>query len=142
MSNAIQITSEGLKTKQEDLSQLIGRRNEILNDLKFARELGDLSENSEYSSARENLGIIESRIKEIETILENYVIVDPKTAKVLDISSNIEKEYFLVSQAEANFAERKIAINSPLGQAIINGEVGKQVEVKAPKPYLIKILSK
>lgn len=129
------LTYEGLEKLRQELDLLRNeKRLEIAEKLKIAIAYGDLSENSEYQSARDEQAAIELRITEIEEILENYEILDAdKKAKknnVITIGSKFSlkmgnekgapvKEFKLVGTTEADILENRISNESPLGQAVI-----------------------
>ena len=136
------LTSEGLKKLEDDLDDLIvGRRKEVAQKIKEAREQGDLSENAEYDAAKDEQRDIEARIEEIEKILKNAEIVDEDEVdletinigcqiKILDIEFNDELVYKIVGSTEANSLKGKISNESPVGRALIGKRVGDLVEVE------------
>lgn len=147
------LTIEGLKKIKERLKYLKGvKRKEIAERLAAARELGDLSENAEYSSVKEEQGLIESEIRRLENVLKTAIVVeeDPTKMKV-EIGSRIiieidktKKEYSVVGSEEANPAEGKISANSPLGKSLFGKKIGEVGSVKTPagdkKFKIIKIM--
>ena len=147
------LTSEGYLELETELNYLkTDKRNEVLNTLKEARALGDLSENAEYDSAREEQGKLEARIKEIEYILEHSTIIDDKSASdgVVNIGSTVSlqydgedevEEYRIVGSQEADPFNNKISNESPIAHAILNKKVGSVVEVSSPDGvYKVKIV--
>ncbi|MFA5147022.1 MAG: transcription elongation factor GreA [Candidatus Omnitrophota bacterium] len=125
------------KTKRRDVSKAIGK----------ARELGDLSENAEYHAAKEEQGHIEKRIAELETTLANATIIENTemsvdeanigaTLTLKDMDSGEEMSYYLVSEEEADIAENKISITSPVGAALMGHKVKEIVEIKVPAGIL------
>ena len=140
----IVLTREGFKKYEEELEYLIKvKRAEAVESVKAAREQGDLSENADYDAAKEDQGILEARIREIEEILKRAKIIDGEAidtttvsvgcfVTIYDLEYDEQSEYKLVGSAEANYAENKISNESPLGAAIIGHKVGDLVEVKAP----------
>ncbi len=147
------LTSEGYLELETELNYLkTDKRKEVLNTLKEARALGDLSENAEYDSAREEQMKLESRIKEIENILEHAQIIDDdKTEKgVVTIGSTVKlqyddeddtEEYRIVGSQEADPFNNKISNESPIAAAILNKKVGDTVEVSSPDGvYTVKII--
>ncbi len=151
MSKEILITQEGLDEIKIELEYLKNeRRPEVIEALKEARALGDLSENAEYDSARNDQAVVESRIKELEHTIENAKIVeDTKTDKVtigkrVKIEYVEEKEveeYLIVGSKEADPFANKISNESPLAVAIIGCKTGDKVTVSSPDgKYNVKIM--
>ncbi|MDD3628305.1 MAG: transcription elongation factor GreA [Candidatus Humimicrobiaceae bacterium] len=138
------LTREGyekLKKEKEDL--INNKRKEIAERLKEAKNLGgDLTENSEYDDAKNEQAFIEGRIKQIDDILNNCVIIDGKGNKgtvdlgsivvVKDVDKKSEKEFKIVSSIESSPEESKISDESPMGMALIGKKVGEEVIVKTP----------
>jgi len=114
----------------------------VIQAIAEARELGDLSENAEYHSAREKQSFIEGRIKELEGVLSLAEVVDPKTLSgavkfsatvtIVDEDTDEEKTYQIVGQHEADIENGLLNIASPLARALINKEEGDSVEVRTP----------
>lgn len=131
------------------------KRKEASERIKIAREYGDLSENAEYDSAKEEQAMIEADIRKMEYQLENASIIEEvkgstKQAKValgskvcvLDIAENEELNYVIVGITEANIREGKISNESPLAQAILGRNVGEICQVKLEDDsYDVKIIS-
>lgn len=139
MDKAYQLTQEGLNNLREEIERLKEvDRKENLEALKEARAQGDLSENADYDAARDKQAEIEGRIKEIEGILKNYVIIkDDHSNKVnigktvvLKVGSMPEKEFTIVGSLEANPREAKISNESPIGKGIIGSEKGATLNIK------------
>ena len=118
-------------------------REKIKNDIATARGFGDLSENAEYDAARNDQAKNEARIKELEELIENAVILDESnidssvislgsTVKVLNKTFNAEFTYALVGSNEANTDAGQISNESPLGHALLGAVVGEKVSVAAP----------
>ena len=123
-------------------------REKIKNDIATARGFGDLSENAEYDAARNDQAKNEARIKELEEVIENAVIIDESnidssvislgsTVKVLNKTVNAEFTYALVGSNEANPAEGKISDQSPIGAALINKKAGDEITVEVPNGTLV-----
>jgi transcription elongation factor GreA len=134
-----QLTKEGLEKLQKELENLQNvTRVEIAEKLKIAIAYGDLSENSEYQSARDEQAAVEMRISEIEEILDSYEILDvDKKAKknntvtigssfTLDIDG-VKRVYTLVGSTEADILQNRISNESPIGMAVIGKSVGETV---------------
>lgn len=123
-------------------------REKIKNDIATARGFGDLSENAEYDAARNDQAKNEARIKELEELIENAVILDESnidssvislgsTVKVLNKTVNAEFTYALVGSNEANPAEGKISDQSPIGAALINKKAGDEITVEIPNGTIV-----
>lgn len=136
------LTEEGYKKLKEELDYLkSAKRQEIAKRIHEAKELGDLSENAEYSAAKEAKAETETRISEIEKILkESIIIEEPKKIGVVQVGSTIEVEngagvrkYTIVGRNEADPSTGKISNESPLGAAFLGKKVGDKLEIKTPK---------
>ncbi len=140
MKKQFQITNEGKKELENELEALKARRGEIAEKIAAARDYGDLSENAEYDAAREDQGLVESRIAEIEDILQNAEIIKTSRASSVTIGSKVELKnadktvtYHVVGPVEANPIEGRISNESPIGQALMGKKVGETVVVSTPK---------
>jgi transcription elongation factor GreA len=139
MNKQYHLTQEGSDELRKELDQLIGQRKEVAERIKTAREFGDLSENAEYSAARQEQEKAENRISEIEHILQNLEIIKKsggeKTVRlgcnVTLISGSKTKELQVVGTVEADPLEGKISDESPIGKALLKKKVGDEVEVKS-----------
>lgn len=136
------LTKEGLKELQEELEYLKkGGRRDIAERLKRAKEYGDLSENSEYSDAKEAQGKIESRIFELDGILRNVVIIRKDSGRSsVGIGSTVEVEkngksfrYTIVGSRESRPEANLISNESPLGKAFLGKKPGDAIDVETPK---------
>ena len=138
----VQMTPLGYRALVEELKTLetVGRPEGIERVAK-AREFGDLSENAEYHSAREDLAALEGRIEELKDIINRVNVVDLKKAgeeevgigSVVMVSINgSQHEFTIVGEWEADPAAKKISHESPLGKALLGKKVGDNVEVDAP----------
>lgn len=148
MSEGTFLTREGCNRLKEELKILkTVKRKEIANALEKARQMGDLSENAEYDSAKQAQAINEKRINELEEkiltarILDNESISSDKAyigakLKLLDIESKEEINYMLVAEDEADYAEGKISISSPVGKALLGCKVGDIANIKIPAGVL------
>jgi transcription elongation factor GreA len=134
------MTKSGLEKAQVELEALFVRRKDIIEKIKFAKEQGDLKENSEYHEAKNDMAFNESKILELEDLIRNAeVISSPKQSQFVSLGSRIkvkgkrgEREFLIVGPSEANPAESKISDESPLGSAFIHRSVGEEVEVETP----------
>lgn len=152
MENKNIITKQGKQELKEELKNLIEvERPQVIEDIKDARALGDLSENAEFDAAREKQGQIEDRIKEIETILENSTIIsEAKTASKAarlgsevtyqDLSDKTKNTVIIVGSLEADPFESKISNTSPLGAALLDSTEGDVVTVQVDKKYDVKVV--
>ncbi|MBE6565528.1 MAG: transcription elongation factor GreA [Ruminococcaceae bacterium] len=142
-------TQQGYKELVDELYRRTHEeREKIKNDIATARGFGDLSENAEYDAARNDQAKNEARIKELEELIENAVILDESnidssvislgsTVKVLNKTVNAEFTYALVGSNEANPAEGKISDQSPIGAALINKKAGDEITVEVPNGTLV-----
>ena len=138
------VSSEGLKKLQEELEYLkTTKRKEVAEAIKVARGFGDLSENSEYDEAKNEQGLVEARIAEIEAMLKNVKVIDENAiatdkvsvgnrVKVYDETFEEELEYTIVGSSEANPVEFKISDESPIGKALIGATIGEVVKAETP----------
>ncbi|MHC1683310.1 MAG: transcription elongation factor GreA [Clostridiaceae bacterium] len=143
MANSVHLTIAGKEKLEEELEYLkTVKRVEIKEALKAARAQGDLSENADYSAAKDDQSINETRVQEIEEILKHAQIIEAsedenvfdvnKTAKVKFYDFDEIEEVTLVSTVEADAKNMKISIDSPLGATLYKLEVGKKVTVHSP----------
>jgi transcription elongation factor GreA len=140
MKKLYQITEEGRKELEAELEELKSRRGAIADKIAEARDYGDLSENAEYDAAREEQGLVESRIAEIEDILLNAEIIKGKKGSQVGLGSKVELKtgkktviYSVVGPVEADPLEGKISNESPIGVALMGKKVGDTVEITTPK---------
>ena len=136
------LTYAGLKQYEDELQNLkVVKRKEVAQKIKEAREQGDLSENAEYDSAKDEQRDIELRIEELEKLLKNAeVVVEDEIdlekinigckVKVLEIDEDEEMEFRIVGSTEANSLQNKISNESPVGQALLGRKVGDVVDVE------------
>jgi transcription elongation factor GreA len=132
-----QITEEGKKELEAELEQLKSRRGDIADKIAEARDYGDLSENAEYDAAREEQGLVESRVAEIEDILLNAEIITGGHKGKIGLGSVVELTtgkksvtYTVVGPVEANPLEGKISNESPIGVALFGKKVDDEVTIK------------
>lgn len=137
----IYLTKDGLselKKEHQELSSV--KRPQVLERVSQARSLGDLSENAEYSAAREELSFIDGRIDELEELLKQATLITDshsnhmvKLGSEVTLHHNGKKDmYTLVGEWEADPTEKKISHKSPLGLALMGKKVGEKAEVEAP----------
>jgi transcription elongation factor GreA len=139
MKKTYQITAEGRQELEKELALLKGRRGEIADRIAEARDYGDLSENAEYDSAREEQGVVETRIAEIEDILMNAEEIKVKKGGKIHLGSRVTlkngvtREYTIVGPVEADPVNGKISDQSPIGLALMGKGEGDQVTISTPK---------
>ena len=138
------VTPQGYQELVDELKYLKGeKREQVKNDIAVARSFGDLSENAEYDEARNDQAKTEARIKELEELVANAVIVDEtkidtsivslgSTVTVYDVEEDEEIVYSLVGSNEANPLEHKISDQSPIGKALMGSKAGDTVAVEVP----------
>ncbi len=146
------VTEEGLEEIKKELDELkLVKRPEVISALKDARAQGDLSENAEYDAARTEQAVVESRIKELETMLERAVVIEKVNTDVVSIGTKVtieyvddddQEEYSIVGSQEADPFSNKISNESPIAKAILGLKVGDVVSVESPNgKYDVKILA-
>ncbi|HKV87509.1 MAG TPA: transcription elongation factor GreA [Candidatus Dormibacteraeota bacterium] len=150
-ASEVPITPEGLEAVRKELHELTTvRRPNIVQKIKAARELGDLSENFEYHAAKNEQGMMEARINELEAIIKNHVIIETRAANgVVSMGSVVhfsedgadQETYRIVGPAEADPKAGRVSYESALGKALIGHRVGDEVEVKTPtNAYSVRIV--
>ena len=144
MAKRIKMSSEGYKNLEKELEYLITvRRVEVAKKLKEARSFGDLSENAEYDEAKNEQGILEAKITEMEQTLANAEIVDAGDLSadeigvgsfvvLRDLELNEDEKLQIVGSTEADPENGKISDESPIGIAALKHKVGDVIEVNAP----------
>ncbi len=148
----IYVTAQGLEDMKQELEYLkMEKRPAVIEALKEARALGDLSENAEYDAARNEQAEVENRIKTLEVMIEKAIVIENKSTDKVSIGSTVELEYVedgdtdtyhIVGSQEADPFENKISNESPIAKAIINLKVGEIGKVESPNgQYDVKILS-
>jgi len=140
MKKQYQITLEGKKELETELIGLKSRRGDVAEKISEARDFGDLSENAEYDAAREEQGLLETRIAEIEDIINNADIIKAGKKTSVDLGSKVELKtgskkvvYTVVGPVEANPLEGKISNESPIGMALYGKKVGDKISIDTPK---------
>lgn len=136
------MSKEGYAKLEKELDYLKSiRRAEVAQKLKEARAFGDLSENAEYDEAKNEQGILEANIAEMEKTLENAIIVDNisvhevgmgSVVELLDMKKNQKKKFQIVGTNEASPVDGKISDESPIGKAVMKKKVGERFTVEAP----------
>ena len=143
--DVIELTVAGCKALNEELARLKDERIPLAEDIHKAAADKDVRENAPLEAAREQLGLVESRVRDIELQLKNAVVIDPKKRKkdavvmvgakitLKDLGSGKVHGYTVVSATEANPLEGKISNESPVGKAVMRRMAGQQVEVDTPR---------
>ncbi len=142
--NKIPITPEGKALVEDELKNRKAiERPRIINSIAEARAHGDLSENAEYHAAKEEQSHNETKIMELEDTLSRAEVIDPlllsgdeikfsATVLIVDEETDVESEYKIVGEVEADFKSGKISIQSPLARSLIGKSTGDSVEVNTP----------
>ena len=137
-------TKEGLKNLRDELNQLKDVERPLASKaIAEARDKGDLSENAEYDAAKEAQGLLELKISKLEETLANARLIDESQldsskilvlskVKIKNLMNNMELEYQLVAESEANLREGKISVNSPIGKGLLGKTKGDIVEISVP----------
>ena len=138
----IQLTKKGYDDLQKEYQDLAkNKRQQAVDRLQKARAMGDLSENSEYSAAKDGLAFVEGRIREIEEILNQAEVVENnhfsrnkiEIGNSVVVETNGKQELFqIVGEFEADPMNKKLSNTSPIGQALMDKKVGDLVEVNIP----------
>ncbi len=138
------LTKKGFLRLEQELKTLKGvERPSIIAAIAEARSHGDLSENAEYSAAKEKQSFIEGRIQELEAVISRAQIIEPADVKgdvirfgatvaVVDVDTDDENRYQIVGDYEADINDNKISLSSPLAKALIGKEVGDEIVYMAP----------
>lgn len=142
------LTQKGHQKLIEELEYLkTAKRRELSKAVGEARAHGDISENAEYDAAKEAQALNEKRITELETKLSSCRILDDEnissdevligaTVRIKDLDTGEELEYTLVSELEADYAQNKISVSSPVGKGLLNHRVDETTEIKIPAGIL------
>ncbi len=148
MKKTFKLTAQGIKELKKESVALIANRPAVAEKIKLAREFGDLAENAEYSSARQDQEREEIRISEIKYILENVERIDnPKDKNIVELGNTVklkgngaDKLFTIVGSVETDPTQGKISNESPIGKALLGKKLGQKVEIVTPKEtttYLI-----
>jgi transcription elongation factor GreA len=149
MKKMFQLTSAGLDELKSEHTALVSQRTRIADRIRQARELGDLSENAEYQTAREEQDRLESRISELEHILQNaQVIKKPRGDKVVQLGSSVklksaagvQRVFQVVGTMEADPLSGKISDESPIGKALLGKKEGDKVVLRNSPDTTYKII--
>ena len=144
MAQVAYYTAEGLKKLKDELHLMkTVERPKISQQIAEARDKGDLSENAEYDAAKEAQGLLEAKIAKMEDLVANARLVDESQVdtskvyilskvKIKNLQNNNPVEYTLVAENEANLADKKISVDSPIGKGLLGKKVGEIAEVQVP----------
>ena len=142
--NTFPLTLEGKKQLEDELEEYrLKRRPEVIKRIKIARSYGDLSENSEYESAKDEQAMVESRIAQIENMLQYAEIIDNedvdkdevsmgRTITIQELPDEEPEEYQIVGESESDPFNGKISNESPMAKGLLGHKVGEVVEVEVP----------
>ncbi|KIO61147.1 MULTISPECIES: transcription elongation factor GreA [Bacillaceae] len=138
------MTKEGKEKIEQELEYLkTVKRKEVVERIKIARDFGDLSENSEYDSAKDEQAFVEGRIALLETMIRNAVIIEGdeansdtvtlgKSVTFIELPDGEEETYTIVGSAEADPFEGRISNDSPIAKSLIGKKIGDEVTVQTP----------
>ncbi|AKM82487.1 TPA: transcription elongation factor GreA [Candidatus Berkelbacteria bacterium] len=137
------LTQSGLQKLKEELAALKGRRKEIAERIKTAREFGDLSENSEYEDARNEQSFVEGRIQELDEMIKTAKVVVKNGGDKAELGSivtidmsNDKVTYELVGANESDPSKGKISIESPIGHSLLGHIKGEKIQIHLPSGIL------
>lgn len=144
MSDFAYYTEEGLKKLKDELHEMkTVQRPRISEQIAEARDKGDLSENAEYDAAKEAQGLLEMKIAKMEELVSKARIIDNSLmdnskvfilsrVKIKNVTNNMEMEYTLVAESEADLKAKKISVDSPIGKGLLGKKVGEIADVQTP----------
>jgi transcription elongation factor GreA len=144
MSQVNYYTEEGFNKINDELNHMKNVERALISaQIAEARDKGDLSENAEYDAAKEAQGLLELKISKLENIVANARIIDESQldlskalilskVKIKNLTNNSIMEYTLVSEKEADLKQKKISVDSPIGEGLLGTSVGDIAEVKVP----------
>ncbi|MCQ2118313.1 MAG: transcription elongation factor GreA [Bacteroidales bacterium] len=152
MADIHYMTQEGLDKLKKDLAEALAQRPVISAAIAEAREKGDLSENAEYDAARDAQGLLEVKIAKLKDLVANAKVIDESQigtdkvqmmnkVKFQNLTLNTVMEYTIVGETEADFANGKLAVTTPIARALLGHSKGETVEAKVPSGIMkLKIL--
>jgi transcription elongation factor GreA len=135
MKKLFHLTPEGLQELQDELKELVAERGPVAQRIKAARELGDLSENAEYQTAREEQDRLETRISEVEHIVQNAQLIKKTKSSMVKLGSHVKLkdgkvlEFQVVGTMEADPLNGKVSDESPIGKALLGKKVGDKIQL-------------
>ncbi|MDB4144959.1 transcription elongation factor GreA [Flavobacteriaceae bacterium] len=148
MSDVSYYTIEGLKKLKDELNHLKDiERPKASNAIGEARDKGDLSENAEYDAAKEAQGMLEMKISKLEEVMSNARVIDESQldlskvlvlskVKIKNLNNQMQLNYTLVAESEADLKSGKISVSSPIGKGLLGKKVGEVAEVVVPNGTL------
>ncbi|HYZ01375.1 MAG TPA: transcription elongation factor GreA [Candidatus Binatia bacterium] len=140
----VHLTRDGIRKLEEELDELVNnRRSEVAERIRHAREFGDITENAEYTEAKNEQSLVEGRIQTLDLLLRNAVVIEdePREKGVVSLGAKVkvrledgdgEESYEIVGAAEADPLHGRISNESPLGSALLGHSAGDVVEWDAP----------
>lgn len=145
MNKKFSLTQTGIDELTKELAELVGQRSVVAEKIKTAREFGDLAENAEYQTARQDQEKLEARISDVEHILQNVAVIKKPTGdSKVQLGSTVKlkgngsaKEFQVVGTVEADPLNGKISDESPIGQALLGKKLGEEVEIKTPTETIV-----
>jgi transcription elongation factor GreA len=148
----IPLTKDGLAELKKEYQDLLNlRRPQVVERMSLARKVGDLTEDSEYAQAKQELSFIDGRISELEEVISKAILIDEghnhcqevKLGCRVTVKDTTKEHIFhLVGEWEADPAEAKISHQSPLGQSLLGKKIGEKVEVEAPAGKIVYTIVK
>ncbi|MBM3205298.1 transcription elongation factor GreA [Candidatus Shapirobacteria bacterium] len=148
----IPLTKEGLAKLKKELDTLVNiKRPEVVERLASSRKIGDMTEENDYTQAKQELSFIDGRIDELQEVIGSAVMIDEGHGKCQEIKlgckvtvKNVHKEhvFHLVGEWEADPTEAKISHQSPLGQSLLGKKIGDKVDVEAPVGKIVYTIIK
>jgi transcription elongation factor GreA len=151
-SNKIPLTKEGLEKLKKELETLVNiKRPEVVERLASSRKTGDMTEESEYTQAKQELVFIDGRIDELQEVINRALMIDQGHGNCREVKlgckvtvKNVSKEhvFHLVGEWEADPSRAKISHQSPLGQSLLGKKIGERVEVEAPAGKVVYTIIK
>lgn len=149
MKKLFHLTQTGIDELKAELANLVSQRPAVAERIKYARELGDLSENAEYQTAREEQDRLETRISEVNHILKNVQTIkkpksngEVKLGSTVKLKDGVTQTFQVVGTIEADPLNGKVSDESPIGKALLGKKVGDKLELKTPTETAIyKIIS-
>ncbi len=140
----VPMTPRGYDAMRRELHRLKAMRPQLANAIEVARAQGDLSENADYDAAKEHSGMVEAKIRDLDTKLSMAQVIDPRTitnldrvvfgvsVKIEDIDSGESRTVTIVGADESNIEAGLLSLESPLAKGLIGKETGDEVQVKLP----------
>ena len=141
------MTAKGRAKLEKELKTWEDKRPQVAQDVAEARDMGDLRENGQYHAAREELGMIDAKVRDLKDRLARAELIEAKDVekdvvaigakvKVRDLGDKSEEVFHLVGAGEEDYAQNKILVTSPFGQGLIGHKVGDTVEIQVPRGVL------